>query len=98
MSGEGRRSEDESVPTFVSHERRLNTHAERLRALEDFRLLHQTEMTQMRENLRDIKGHLNEQDTKLDDIKTTINRWAGAVAVIIAIPALFSILWQVFHK
>lgn len=73
---------------LTSHERRLNTHAERLRALEDFRLLHQQTEKQMREALQDINKKLEHQDAVLEMIKNKMSRWGGMVTVIIAVPAV----------
>lgn len=47
--------------------------------------------------LAEMKTHLNNQDTKLDDLKSTISRWGGAIAVIVAIPGVFAIIWSVTH-
>jgi len=48
--------------------------------------------------LEDIKDHLTKQDGILGALKTQQAKWMGAIAVIIAIPAIFAIGWQIFHK
>lgn len=70
-----------------SHEKRLNMHATRLRALEDFRLLHQQTEKAMKESLEEIRKHLARQDTSLDMIEKKMSKWGGAITVIIAVPA-----------
>ena len=72
---------------IMSHERRLNMHAQRLRGLEDFRLLHQQTEKAMKEALDAINKHLAKQDTSLDVIEKKMSKWGGAITVIIAIPA-----------
>jgi len=72
---------------IMSHEKRLNVHAQRLRALEDFRLLHQQTEKMMRDSLEKIEKHLASQDNSLEIMKNKMSRWGGAITVIIAIPA-----------
>lgn len=72
---------------IMSHERRLNMHATRLRDLEDFRLLHQQTEKFMKESLETISKHLAKQDASLDVIEKKMSKWGGAITVIIAIPA-----------
>ena len=81
----------------ASHEKRLNTHADRLRALEDFRLLHQQTEKAMRESLDKIDKHLASQDEKLDGLKNKMSKWGGAVAVIVAIPATMIVVVELIR-
>lgn len=70
-----------------SHEKRLNMHAQRLRSLEDFRLLHQQTEKAMQQALEGINKHLAKQDSSLDAIEKKMSKWGGMITVIIAIPA-----------
>lgn len=80
-----------------SHEKRLNVHAQRLRALEDFRLLHQQTERAMKESLENINKHLAKQDGSLDTIEKKMSKWGGAITVVIAIPAAIITIVEVLR-
>jgi hypothetical protein len=60
--------------------------------------LNEQAVKHMETGIGEIKAHLGSQDDKLDRLQKTISRWGGAIAVIVAIPGVFAIIWSVTHE
>jgi hypothetical protein len=97
VSDEDSREVDAKLGIVSSHERRLNVHAQRIRALEDFRLLHQQTEKAMKESLEGINKHLARQDNALETIEKKLSKWGGAITVVIAIPAAIITIVEVLR-
>ena len=45
-----------------------------------------------------LETRLVEQDTVLAQIKQQQSKWMGAIAVIVAVPGVFAIVWQLIKR
>lgn len=87
---------------LISHGKRLDSHSERTRALEDFRLTAEAtrkhEEAEMKGTLRRIEEHLEAQDLKIDGIGRQVARWGGAIAALGAASALAIAIFEAWKK